>query len=61
MILLFDMWIENVYVNGKIEPSKPFSGQCVTGEDNAFKNSLGVQREAQKLRINILIIFHIHE
>ena len=50
MILLFDMWIENVGVYGEIEPSKSMEKII------HFKNSLNTQVEAQKLRINILII-----
>ena len=53
------MWIENVNVYDEIEPSKLFKWSvCMSLEKIIhLKNSLSVQLESQKLRINILIIY----
>ena len=46
MILLFDMWIENVAYMVKQNQVSSLSDQYVNGEDNP--NSLSAQLEAQK-------------
>ena len=51
--------IYGLSVYGEVKPSKQFKWSYV--KIIHFKNSLSVQLEAQKLRINILLICHIHE